>query len=92
MISGIRIPRTTIGHISLQLQSNENVKISLFQNIPVFFGTQKRFANDQENQKSLKLDIVDPGRGRVGATKALIRFPKGALALLNETHVCKICC
>ena len=78
-----------MGHISLQLQSNENVKILLFQNIPLFFGTQKRLANDQEKQKSLKLDILDPGRGRVGATKALIKFPKGALALLNETHVCK---
>ena len=65
------------------------MEILNFQNNPVFFGTQKRCANDQENQKSHKADIVDTGRGRVGATKALIRFPKGALALLNETHVCK---
>ena len=64
------------------------MKISMFQNNPVFFGTQKRCANDQENQKSLKADIVDPGRGRVGATKALIRFPEGAVALLHETNVC----
>ena len=55
------------------------MKISLFQNIPVFFGTQKRFANDQENQKSLEADIADPGQGRVDATKAIIRFPEGAV-------------
>ena len=48
---------------------------------------QKRFANDQENQKGLKLS-GDPGRGRVGATKALIRFPEGAVAMLHETNVC----
>ena len=59
-----------------------------FHCIPVFFETQKRFANDQENQKSLKADISDPGWGRVGATKALIRFTEGAVAFLHETHVC----
>ena len=64
------------------------MKISMFQNNPVFFGTQKRCANDQKNQKSLEANIVDPGRGRVGATKALIRFLKGAVALMHETHVC----
>ena len=63
------------------------MKISMFQNNSVFFGTQKRCANDQENQKSLKADIVDPGRGGVGATKALIRFSEGAVVLLHETHV-----
>ena len=64
------------------------MKISMFQNNSVFFRTQKRCANDQENQKSLKADIEDPGRGRVGATKALIRFFEGAVAFLQETHVC----
>ena len=59
----------------------------MFQNNSVFFGTQKRCANDQENKKSLKVDIVDPGWGGVGATKALIRFPEGAVILLHETHV-----
>ena len=45
-------------------------------------GMHNRCANDLENQKSLKADIVGPGRGGVGATKALIRFPEGAVALL----------
>ena len=65
------IPRNTQDHISLQLQGNENMKISMFQSNSVFFGTLKRCANDQENQKNLKADILDPGWGRVGATKAL---------------------
>ena len=62
------------------------MKISMFQNNPVF--SERKNVAGQENQKSLKANIVDPGRGRVGATKALIRFLKGAVALLHETHVC----
>ena len=63
------------------------MKISIFQNNSVFFGTQKRCANDQEYQKSLKADIVDPGREGVGATKALIRFSEDAVVLLHENPV-----
>ena len=40
----------------------------------------------QENQKSLKADILDPGRGSVGATKAQIRFSEVAVTWLHEFH------
>ena len=50
LISGNKILRTTQDHFSLQLQSNENMKISMFQNNSVFFGVQKRCTNDQKKK------------------------------------------
>ena len=51
---------------------NENIKISMFQGNPIFFGTAKPFANDQQNRKTARAENVHPFRGRNGASRALI--------------------
>ena len=44
----------------------------MFQGNPIFFGTAKPFANDQQNHKTARAENVQPVRGRNGASRALI--------------------
>ena len=44
----------------------------MFQGNPIFFGTAKPFANDQQNHKTARAENVQPVRGRDGASRVLI--------------------